>query len=696
MPPARKLIISQLLCFFFTISLQAFNTQDSLKTDSNTIHHLEDIEIVGYIQPQIKRQTPTSVGFLTAKDIELQSVTSIVPAMNTIPGVRMEERSPGSYRLSIRGSLVRSPYGIRNVKVYYNDFALTDAGGNTYLNVLNVNDLSGIEILKGPDGSLFGANSGGVVLLKSNMDATSSLKLNAYSGSFGLFGESVYWAKKTGKHFLTVRQSYQRADGYRDNTKNYRLFFQLSDKWQYNHNNYLEAFLFYSDLDYKTPGGLTKEQYNNDPRQSRPSTATMPGSKEQKTRISTRMYFGGIKHKSEFASYLSHNLSVWANHVDFVYPFITNYEIRDEANWGLRTYLTFSKPKTNNTDWNPSLNMGFELQRLATDAYNYDNHGGQKGDIQAYNNIINLQYFGFLRGRFEWKKRLTVEAAVSLNYNKYHFKDITNIKNTFPAVWMPHIAVNYRVSDPLSLRFIFSKGYSTPTTAEIRPSDNRVHKNLYAEQGWNTEAGIRLTLLNGRVTLDASGFHYLLKDGIISQVDTTGNTFFVNSGKIKQLGIEASASWIIIPPDPNNSFFKQVQFTSNYTYSHFKYDKYQMKNIDYSGNRVAGIPRNVWVNNLHFNLPADIYLFVQNNFTSRIPLDDKNSVFADSYNLLSAKLGVNLSKKYLPDNIYIFADNILNEKYSLGNDLNAVGGRYYNAAPSFNFQIGFSWNFGKD
>lgn len=691
MASLNRLAYSLFFLFLFSY-INAADIRDSLQLSDDITVRLSDVEVVGYIQPQIKWQTPTSVGLLNTEELELQSVTSMVPAMNTIPGVRMEERSPGSYRLSIRGSLVRSPYGIRNVKVYYNDFALTDAGGNTYLNVLNVNDMSGVEILKGPDGSLFGANSGGVVFLKSNTNTQSTLNLNVYGGSFGLFGNSFYLARNSGKHFWTIRQSYQRSDGYRDNTDNYRLFLQLSDKWQYNRNNFLEAYLFYSDLDYRTPGGLTEEQYSKDPRQSRPPTATMPGSREQKTRISTRMYFGGIRHKAEFTPYLSHTLSLWGNHVDFDYPFITNYEIRNEYNWGFRTYFTLDDSRNKNTDWKPSLNLGFELQRLVTDAYNYDNHAGMKGDIQAYNDIVNLQYFGFLRGRLEWKKRLTVEAAVSLNYNSYHFRDTTNIKNTFPNIWMPHIALNYKISDPVSLRFTFSKGYSNPTTAEIRPSDNTVHKDLHAEQGWNTETGVRMNLMNGRITVDASFFHYLLNDGIVSHVDSTGNTFFVNSGKIKQLGIEAAASWLIVPPNTSNTFFKRVQLSSNYTYSHFKYDRYQAKGEDYSGNRVAGVPRTVWINSLTFNFLSDVYLFVQNNFTSRIALNDANSSFADSYNLLSAKLGVNLTKKYLPNHIYIFADNILNEKYSLGNDLNAVGGRYYNAAPTFNFQVGISWN----
>jgi len=43
--------------------------------------------------------------------------------------------------------------------------------------------------------------------------------------------------------------------------------------------------------------------------------------------------------------------------------------------------------------------------------------------------------------------------------------------------------------------------------------------------------------------------------------------------------------------------------------------------------------------------------------------------------------------------LFIAADNLLDEKYSLGNDINGFGGRYYNAAMPFNFAGGISLNF---
>ena len=90
---------------------------------------------------------------------------SWVRAMNNLPGVNMDERSPGSYRLNIRGSSIRSPFGVRNVKIYYNGIPMTDPGGSTFFQILGPYNATSIEIIKGPSGSVYGTGTGGVVLL---------------------------------------------------------------------------------------------------------------------------------------------------------------------------------------------------------------------------------------------------------------------------------------------------------------------------------------------------------------------------------------------------------------------------------------------------------------------------------------------------------------------------------------------------
>jgi iron complex outermembrane receptor protein len=90
-------------------------------------------------------------------------------------------------------------------------------------------------------------------------------------------------------------------------------------------------------------------------------------------------------------------------------------------------------------------------------------------------------------------------------------------------------------------------------------------------------------------------------------------------------------------------------------------------------------------------LPQSLYLFIEHNYTARIPLNDGNTAYAPHYNLLQAKAGWQhtISNKTRFE-LYAGADNLLNEKYSLGDDLNAVGNRYYNAAAPRNFYAGFN------
>ncbi|MEY4627805.1 MAG: hypothetical protein RLZZ595_131, partial [Bacteroidota bacterium] len=108
-------------CCFLFISFNAFA---QAKSDSS--QRLEEIVVKGYETNSSLLALPASVSKLNKAALQFTSAQSLVPAFNTVAGVRLEERSPGSYRLSIRGSLLRSPFGVRNVKLYLDDFILTD------------------------------------------------------------------------------------------------------------------------------------------------------------------------------------------------------------------------------------------------------------------------------------------------------------------------------------------------------------------------------------------------------------------------------------------------------------------------------------------------------------------------------------------------------------------------------------------
>lgn len=666
-------------------------TKPATKADS--LKQLKPVTIKAYLSEQPVLSVPASVSVLGSAQLKLQPDNSFVTALNTVPGVRAEERSPGSYRLSIRGSLLRSPFGVRDVKVYFDEIPLTDAGGNTYLNAIDISNIRHIEILKGPDGSLFGANSGGVVLL-SPVNRTDSNYLSAgiNGGSYGLFHEKVSLQNTGAKNRFNFNQSYQTYDGYRQNSRMHRTYLQAGDAYQYAPQSELRATILYSDLDYQTPGGLNLAQMQADPRSARLPTATLPGAIQQKIRINTKMLLGGLVNDAQLTDRIRNVLAVFGNHVDFANPFITNYEQRNENTYGARTYFELAAIPQENFDW--KLNVGAEWQQTNSQISNYDNNAGEKGKVQKIDKINTGQHFFFARYAADIYKRLHVEAAASLNYYGYKFRNIAPLNEadfttrSFDAVVMPRLALSYQVTNDFIWRASVSRGYSTPTTAEVRPTDNIINTNLQAQSGWNYETGFRLRNKDESLLLDASVFYYRLDKSIVRRLNPNETEYYINSGGTNQPGFElAFTDWLI--KRNSSGIIRGLQFNTSLTVSRFKFRDYNVAGASYSGNRLTGVPREVIVSSLQTLFPQKFALFVQHNYTSNIPLNDGNTVYAAKYHLLQAKASWqhNIAHKTRLE-LYAGADNLLNQKYSLGNDLNAVGSRYYNPAPLRNYFFG--------
>src|SRR5690606_2618672 len=80
----------------------------SAQNELDSIQRMDEVVVRAYLSEQPILKTPSSVSVISNKNLNDQPNLSMLPAFNALPGIRMEERSPGSYRLSIRGSLLRS------------------------------------------------------------------------------------------------------------------------------------------------------------------------------------------------------------------------------------------------------------------------------------------------------------------------------------------------------------------------------------------------------------------------------------------------------------------------------------------------------------------------------------------------------------------------------------------------------------
>lgn len=682
-----------LFIIFLFSSHSMVHGQQGNNHKQDTSQLLSPVIIRAYLSEQRMPQVPASVGIINQNQLSLHSDNSLLNAMNTVPGIRMEERSPGSYRLSIRGSSLRSPYGVRNIKIYLDNIPLTDAGGNTYLNALDARSLYSIEILKGPDGSLFGANSGGIVLINPTPPTyqENNVKLNINAGSYGLIHQNASIHQNFGKNALSINQGYQSYKGYRNNSEMHRQYLQVGNKYRYGNSNTLKFIGFYSDLDYQTPGGLTLEQMNANPRASRPETQTLPSAEEQQIGIKSKIAFGGLINEIKLNDRIKNTTSIFGSHVDFKNPFITNFEKRQEKTYGSRSYFELINPPNYDNTW--KANLGAEWQQTNAKIKNYDNIHGSVGAPQAFDEVNANQYFVFARFAMTVFSKLSIETALSLNNFQYAFKNTYPLSEKqlttkhFEPQLMPRLALSYTIFPTIIWRASISRGYSTPTIAEVRPSSHIINTELKPEIGWNYETGFRVVDKNQQVTLDASIFYYNLNQTIVSRRLENDIDNFINAGGTKQLGFELNFSSHLLKKRAAG-FIREIQFNEAITISKFNFKDYTVNQENYSGNKLTGVPEHTFVSSLNIALPKSVYLFIQHNYTGKLPLNDANTANASPYNLVQAKAGWNIDIKKAQLSIYAGVDNLLNQNYSLGNDINTFGNRYYNPAPLRNFYGG--------
>jgi iron complex outermembrane receptor protein len=441
---------------------------DSLAATHDT-SNLQNVTVTAFATQSKWKDVPASVAVITKRNLQRYDNNSLVPVMNTAAGVRMEERSPGSYRFSIRGSLLRSPFGVRNVKMYLDDIPFTDATGNTYLQLIDVNTIYSAEIIKGPSASFYGANTQGTLVLHPDNNIASQKNVfngGITGGSFGMFNEEAAWKYSNKKFVSNFQQGHLQNNGYRQQSALRRDVVQWNGKWTPCSKESISFLTFYSNLHYETPGGITKQQMDSLPTLARQPAGPIPGSVEQKAAVYNKTFFAG----TTFHSYLSKNFgnttSFVFNHTDFKNPFITNYEHREETNYSGRTDFGYNIQKTN---FNLQANAGAELQYNESHINVYDNNKGVPGSVQYLDLVHTTQYFLFAQLSASIGPKLLVQTGISRNELRYWYDRTTDsvgqyplIKNAGPTA-CPRFAASYAFSKDISVYASAAKGFSPPT-----------------------------------------------------------------------------------------------------------------------------------------------------------------------------------------------------------------------------------------
>jgi iron complex outermembrane receptor protein len=680
-----------------TVYLFLTHNSNAQQTSDTASHRLEGVIIKAYEGNRKLKEVPAGVNYISSAQLNRFDNGNILSAVNTTPGARMEERSPGSYRLNMRGSSLRSPFGVRNVKIYWNDIPFTDPGGNTYLNQLNVYDFQTIEIIKGPSGSLYGAGNGGAMLInQSPVIKQDGLDINLTAGGFNMKGLNVQLHGGNDKLKNAFAISRTQKDGYREHTEMERTTATWQMQLKTSAKNKLVFNFLYGDLFYQTPGGLTRTEYNANPKSARPAAGIFPSAETAKAAIYQKMFLGGITNYFQISSQFSNTTSVYAMQVDLKNPTFRNYEKRDEPSFGGRTVFKWelnpSKVKT-------VFVFGAEAQKGNFNIRTSANNNGEPGTLLTDDDVKNRNLLLFAQSDFSFEHDLNITVGASLSSFEVGIKRL-NVANpieqsrTYSNEISPRLAISKRIIKDLWLYGSVAKGFSPPTVAEVLPSNSVISTTLNAEHGINYETGIKSTWFQQKIYAEVNLFYYKLKDAIVQRRDASNADYFENAGSTTQKGLEWQVQYFII----RNDFKKLNNLSLRITHSlhDFRYKEFKQLTTDFSKKALPGVPKNTFAALLDISLKAGVYMHATYYYGDKVALNDANTEYATSYNLVASKIGWKTHRQN-KSNFDFFAgvDNLFDVTYSLGNDVNAAGGRFFNTASGRNFYGGVSVNLAK-
>jgi iron complex outermembrane receptor protein len=451
----------------------------------------------------------------------------------------------------------------------------------------------------------------------------------------------------------------------------------------------LTASLLFTDMYYQTPGALTAAEFAANPRAARPAGGGFPSAVAINAAIYQKTILAGFNNQYQISHSFKNSTSLYGAFAQIKNSAIRNYERRNEPQFGGRSSFIYTSKLG---EAGLQLVGGGEFQQGYNNTQVAENLNGNPDTLQTNDDVTYTTYSLFLQGDLNINDKWLATVGVSINKSKVGFKRLSvfpvlNQERKYQNELMPRVSVLRKFGNDLSLLATFSTGFSPPAIRELLPSTGVISTNLEAEKGINYEMTARYQVRQFKLFFEATAFYFKVKDALVQQRDLSGADFFTNAGDVKQKGIELHTDYTY---SPAGKIIDNIILQVDYTYSHFRYGQYVKDNNDFSGNEVPSVPGNTVSAMADITLKNGLYLNGTFYSASRIFLNDANTFSAKPYEVLGARIGWKTSIKHYRINFYLGGDNLLNEVYSLGNDINAAANRFYNAAPGRNYYVGLA------
>ena len=629
---------------------------------------LDDIVINSNFYSKKLKDNNTSTSIIDDIEFRKNEGEFLINSLNQVTGVYSHSAGYNTNRITIRGMGSRSPYSTNKIKSYLNNIPLSNGVGETTIEDFGIDILDQIEINKGPNSSIYGSGLGGNIILKTSKKFEKTVKIKSIFKSFNTYQNSISVSRKINRLNLLLNFEKLKSDGYRDNNTYDNNRFFASVNYEINEDYVIDFIHFYNSADALIPSSLSLENFINNPSSAAFSWRNVEGG-EDYNRSLTGLTFNSKKNKYSSSTTLFYK--TFNN--DENRPF--NYLIEDSDSYGFRHIGKFP---LNSFDFSYGLEYSDENYLFST----WDEYGSNNQSIisQQTQNRKNYNYFLQLDKSFK-NSFLTIGVGSNkINYDWDDETESTSLSYNTKTIISPRISYNHNL-DKISIFGNISHGFSSPNIDETLDENGIVNPDIKPETGWNYELGIIGSTNDNSLSYNFGAYFMDIKNLLVAQ-RTSFDTFTgVNAGRTTHPGLEATVNFPLFRG-------KNLTITSSNNFSKYWYifKDFNNRGIDYSQNKLTGVPSHTIYSKIMINLKNYLAQISFQN-VGKIPMNDSNELFTDSYSLIDLKLSRLYYIKNLGINISTGINNLFVSRYASGIVINArgFGGRdprfYYPGLP---------------
>ncbi|WP_237812649.1 TonB-dependent receptor [Acinetobacter baumannii] len=653
-------------------------------------------------------QTPASVFRIEAPQVDSSSQVNLTEVVKGIPSlqIRNRENYAQDLQLSMRGFGARSTFGVRGIRLYVDGIPATMPDGQGQTSNIDLSSLDHVEVLTGPFSSLYGNSSGGTILTSTKEgQGKDSIELGYSGGSHDKSRAGLVLqggAKGANEPSYIISSSYFDADGYREHSGAEKVLNNAKLSWNLDDGSKINWVTNYVKINADDPGGLTRADWQNNPKQVVQNVLDYNARKEIEQTQTGLTWSKPINDQHELyaMTYMGQRqVTQYQSIPDTVQknpntPYQAGGVIDFKRNYYGADFRWTGKELLPNT----TLSIGVALDAMKEDRQGYQNFNdtgdkGVKGALRRDedNTLWNIDPYV----QASWQFLPTWRLDTGVRYSNVHYKSkdyyIVGLngdnsgKTSYEEV-LPSVALSWQITPEVLAYASYAKGFETPTFTEMAyPAQGGASTlDLKPSTSDTYETGLKSQNQLGDFTLAV--FQTKTKNDIVSAESFGGRSTFRNADKTLREGVEFA--W-------NKKLWRDLTAIASYTYLDATFDSTvpaagKISEIP-EGNAIPGIAKNQAYVSLAWQPSHGLYGGVDVQYMDKVYVNDTNSDAAPSYSVTSANVGYAWVMGDWKVNSFARVDNLFDRNYAgsvIVNDSTQPVGRYFEPADGRNWSAG--------